>query len=243
MPCQLSAITSLALALGGFPAPLAAQLVSPAAVELQVGASTIKVPTPVGYAETSGRSREIWSQVLATHVGEARVLAHFVTTQELVNYERGGTGFSEYAFVQTPRRTESMTVTQAQFDKLKSGTIAMQADLSRHLGPGLAGEVERVAKGLSTIQGSPFQFRIGELVPVSVDKSDSKELIYSVLSQLASVDKAHPEGQTMVMTTAYCYVKSKVVMLTYFRTFHSPRDLEAARAFVNQWSSSLSTAN
>ena len=204
MPRQLFAITCFAVALGGFPTPLAAQLVSPAAVELQVGMSTIKVPTPVGYAETSGRSSELWSQALATHVGEARVLAHFVTTRELSNYERGGTGFSEYAFVQTPRRAESMTVTQAQFDKLKSGTIAMQADISRRLEPRLAGEVERVAKGLSTIQGSPFQFRVGELVPVSVDKNESKLLIYTVLAQLTTVDKVHPESQTMVMTTAYC---------------------------------------
>jgi len=222
--------------------PLRAEMNAP--TQLQIGTQSVRVPVPTGFVETSRRSPELWSQALAFSAGDARIIAHFVTERDLASYQKGNTVvFKDFLLVQTPRRAESLTVTQAQFDKLRSGTVALQSDLSSRLAPRLSTELDRISKGMSSAQGTPMTLRIGEIVPVSVDRNEPNVLIFTVLSQLGAAEGKAAVNQTMVSTTAYCFVSGKVVMLTAYRHFHSPRDLQASRALVSEWSKAVLSTN
>jgi hypothetical protein len=216
----------------------------PQSVLLQIGDVSVRVPTPKGFTETSRRSQDLWKLALAYSAGDARIIGHFVTDKDFAAFEKGkAVTFSEFLFVQTPRRAESLKVTQAQFDKLRSGTVALQGDLSKRIEPRLATEIDKVSKAVSSTQGVDLKVRIGEIVPVSVDRNDSGVLIYTVLSQVGASDGKTSTDQTMVVTTAYCFVSGKIVMLAAYRGFRTPQDLQSSRTFVNSWASGVLSAN
>ena len=213
-------------------------------IALQIGPQSIQIPTPQGFVETSRKSPELWSMALAYSAGDARIAAHFVSEQDLRSFEGGKTVvFKQFMLVQTPRRAEGIVVSQAQFDKLRTGTVDLQENLASRLEPRMAAEVERASKAVSKAQGSHITFRFGEIVPVSVDRNDLQILTYTVLSQVNASDGKNESGQNMVTTTAYCFVKGKVVMLVAYRHIKSPQDLQASRETVDAWANSLFAAN
>ncbi len=225
-------------------APATAHAISTPLVALQIGTQTVRIPTPAGFIETSRRSPDLWATALAFSAGDARIIAHFVTVKDLAAHEKGKTVlFNEFMLVQTPHRAESLKVTQAQFDKLRSGTIAVQDNLAQRLEPQLATELDRVSKAVSSDQAASIQVRVGEIVPVSVDRNGSRLLIYTVLSQAGVMEGKAPTSQTVVASTAYCFVVGKVVMLTYYRQFHSPQDLQVSRSFMETWANSVLSSN
>lgn len=214
------------------------------AVPLKIGDTNVRVPTPQGFIETSHRSQELWNLALAYNAGDARIIGHFVTDKDFAAFEKGkAVTFKEFLLVQTPRRAESLTVTQAQFDKLRSGTIALQRDLAKRIEPRLTAEIDKVSKAVSSTQGVNLKVRIGEIVPVSVDRNDPGILIYTVLSQVGASDGKTSTDQTMLVTTAYCFVSGKVVMLAAYRHFRTPQDLQSSRTLVSSWANGLLSAN
>ena len=67
---------------------------------------------------------------LAYSAGDARIAAHFVSEQDLRAFESGkAVVFKQFMLVQTPRRAEPIVATQAQFDKLRTGTDAQGRDI------------------------------------------------------------------------------------------------------------------
>lgn len=216
-----------------------AQVVSPL-----IGGVSIRVPNPQGFTETSGRSQELWNLALAHSSSNTRIIGHFVKDKDFAEFERGKPViFKEYLLIQTPRSAESLIVTQSQFEKLRSGTVAMQADLWKRVEPRLTIEIDKVSKAVSSTQGIDLKIRIGEIVPISVDRNDLNVLIYTVLSQIGASDGKETTNRTMVLTTAYCFVSGKVIMLSAYRHFQTPNDLQASRNFINDWASSVLLAN
>ncbi|WP_029148851.1 hypothetical protein [Methylophilus sp. 5] len=214
------------------------------ASSFQIGTAAILVPTPQGFVETSRRSKELWDKALAYRGGAARIIGHFVTEKDLAAFEKGKeVTFKEYLLVQTPRSAESLIATQAQFDKLRSGTVALQADLAEKIEPRLSTELERISKNVSTAKGEDIKFRLGEIIPVSVDRNDSRVLIHTVLAQVSTSQEKSKTNQNMISTTAYCFVSGKVVVLIAYRHFLTPQDIQSSRTFVNSWANSVLSAN
>lgn len=230
---------AISLGAGGVQAQPGAQ-----AVSFQIGGVTVRIPTPRGFTETSRRSQELWNLALAFSAGDARIIGHFVTDKDFAAFGRGeAVPFREFLLVQTPPRAESLIVTQPQFDKLRSGTAALQGDLAKRIEPRMATDLEKVSKAASSARGVDLKLRIGEIVPVSIDRNDSGVLIYTVLTQVGASDGKTSTNQTMVVTTAYCFVSGKVVILIAYRHFRTPQDLQSSRTFVNSWASDVVSAN
>jgi hypothetical protein len=214
------------------------------AVTLAVGSERVQIPTPKGFVETSQRSQELWSLALAMTAGDARIVAHFVAEGDLKAYEVGKTvQFSPFMLVQTPRRAESIIATQAQFDKLRAGTVELQRNLAEKLAPRLAAEVDKVSKAVSSARATSIKVRIGEVVPVSVDRNDTRVLIYTLLSRGGVTAGKQADDENVVASTAYCFVKGKVVMLITYRQFKIPQDLQASRSMADSWANSVVAAN
>jgi len=74
-------------------------------------------------------------------------------------------------------------------------------------------------------------------------RNDSKVLVYIVLARAGAASGAKTEDENMVSSTAYCFVKGKVVMLVTYRQFKSPKDLQASRSMVESWANALVAAN
>jgi hypothetical protein len=214
------------------------------AITLQIGLESIQIPTPQGFVETSRRSQELWNTALSFSAGDARIAAHFVSEQDMRSFEGGKTVvFKQFMLVQTPSRAESIVVSQAQFDKLRASTADLQRNLASSLEPRMTAELEKVSKALSKAQGSLIKLRLGEIVPVSVDRNDMQILSYTVLSQVGASDSKNGSGQNMVATTSYCFIRGKVVILTSYRHFTSPQDLQASRESARAWANALLAAN
>ena len=214
------------------------------ATALQIGTTTVHVPSPAGFVETSRRSQELWNMALAYSAGDARIAAHFVAESDLKAFEAGRTvRFRHFMLVQTPKRAEGIMATQAQFDKLRAGTVDLQRNLAATLEPRIAAEVEKVSKAVSATQTTDIKVRLGEIVPVSVDRNDSKLLVYTVLARAGAAAESKAEVENVVSSTAYCFVKGKVVMLVAYRQFKSPQDLQASRIMAESWASALFAAN
>ena len=240
---QRRTLLASSLLLGAIPCGLLAQSFAKN-TPLQIGAETIQVPTPAGFVETSRRSREIWDMALAFSAGDARIAAHYVSESDLKSFEAGKlVYFRQFMLVQTPKRAEGIVATQAQFDRLRAGTIDMQKNLAAKLEPRLAAEVENVSRAVSTAQAANIKVRLGEIVPVSVDRNDSRVLIYTVLARGGIAEGTKIEEGNSLTSTAYCFVKGKVVMLAAYRQFKSPRDLQASRSMADSWANALIAAN
>ena len=211
---------------------------------VQIGSETVQVPTPAGFVETSRRSQELWKMALAYSAGDARITAHFVAEPDLKAFEAGKTVyFRQFMLVQTPKRAEGIVATQAQFDKLRAGTVDLHRNLAAKLEPRMAAEVEKVSKAVSTALASTIKVRLGEIVPVSVDRNESKVLVHTVLARAGATSGAKTEDENMVSSTAYCFVKGKVVMLVSYRQFKSPKDLQVSRTMAESWANTLVAAN
>lgn len=220
------------------------QAAAQAFVPVQVGTTTIRVASPQGFVETSRRAPDVYAMALAYTAGDARILAHFVRQQHLAVFEQGKkVYFREFLLVQTPRRAEGLQVTQAQFDKLRSGTVALQAQLSSKLEPQLVAEAERVSKAVSATAGAKIRVSVGEMVPVSVDRNDERVMSYSVLASAGVTETTGATNQNMVAGTAACFVSGKVIMLNSYRVFRSPRDLQTNRELLALWVNATLAAN
>lgn len=221
-----------------------AQIAATTQITLQIGTQPIRIPTPEGFVETSRRSNDLWSTAQAFNAGDARIIGHFVTDKDLAEYEKGKTVvFKNFLLVQTPRRAEALIATQAQFDKLRAGTAALQADLAQRLEPLLAAELDQVSKAVSSKQAANIKVHLGEIVPVSVDRNDARLLIYTVLSQTGVADGKSNSSQTSITSTAYCFIAGKVVMLAAYRQFRTPQDLQAARTQITTWANAVLASN
>ena len=212
--------------------------------EIRIGSEAILVPTPVGFVETSRRSQELWNTALAYSASDARITAHYVLETDIKAFESGKlVHFRQFMLVQTPKRAESIVATQAQFDKLRTGTVDIQRNLAAKLEPRMAAEIEKVSKAVSTAQAANIKVHIGEMAPVSIDRNDSKVLIYTVLARGGTTTGKKVEEGNLIASTAYCFVKGKVVMLAVYRQFMSPKDLQASRNTVESWANALAAAN
>jgi hypothetical protein len=211
---------------------------------VQIGARNIRIPVPPGFVETSRRSQELWTAALAFNAGDARIIAHFVTEKDLADFEAGkDVVVGNFLLVQTPKRAEGITATQAQFDTLRAGTVALQADLGRKLEPRLAAELDRVTKAISSNQAADIKLRLGEIVPVSIERNEARVMIYTILSQAEITQGTSKTAQPMIAGTAYCFVSGKVVMLAAHRQFRTPRDLQAMRTQIGSWADAVLAAN
>ena len=244
LPFHRTLIAALAFALVASQEVAPAQTVAAKPVTLQIGSQSVHIPTPSGFVETSRRSPELWATALSFGAGDARIIAHFVTRPDLAEYEKGKTVlFKNFLLVQTPRRAESLVVTQAQFDKLRAGTVSLQADLGRRLKPRLASELDRVSKAVWSNQAANITVRLGEIVPVSVDRNESHLLIYTILAQGGISEGKSNTSQTSVASTAYCFIAGKVVMLVAYQHFRTPQDLQTARTQVETWANAVLASN
>jgi hypothetical protein len=197
---QFTAAAALAIAV---PSLTRAQAVGPNYVPVQIGAASLRVASPQGFVETSKRAPDVYAMALAYSAGDARMVAHFVKQQDLATFELGKKAyFREFLLVQTPRRAEGVQVTQAQFDKLRAGMVALQTQLSSKLEPRLAAEADRASKAVSTTAGANIKVAVGEMVPVSIDRNDERVMSYSVLAAAAVTQGAGAEKQNMVASTA-----------------------------------------
>ena len=211
---------------------------------LRIGAVTVRVPSPEGFVETSNRAPDVYSMAMAYSAGDARILAHFVRDEDLKQFEKGKkVYFREFLLVQTPRRAESLVATQAQFDRLRTGAVAMQSQLESKLEPKIAAEVQRVSKAVSATAGSSIKVAVGEIVPVSIDRNDSTVLSYTILATAGVSESGATNTQNMVASASYCFLSGKVVMLNSYRLFRSPRDLQINRELQAKWIAGLYAAN
>lgn len=210
----------------------------------RIGVETIVVPTPTNFLETSKNAPEMWERAKTFTTASVRALAHYAPESELKTFIAGGeVRLSQYMYVQTPVRAEGITTTQAQFDKLRAGVISLQSDMAAKLGPKLKDEVARASNEFGAKQDEPLSVKVGEIVPVSVDRNDAKALIYTTLVSVASSQSDASYEGNILTSAAVIFAKGKVLTLSVNRVMKSPRDIQIVRSFASEWVSAIVAAN
>lgn len=210
----------------------------------RIGVETIVVPAPTNFIETSKSAPEMWERAKTFTSASVRVLAHYAPEAELKTFMAGGeVRLNQYMYVQTPVRSEGVTTTQAQFDKLRTGVIALQNDMVAKLSPKLKDEVARASNEFGAKQGEPLSVKVGEIVPVSIDRNDAKALIYTTLMSVASSQSDASHESNILTSAAVIFVKGKVLTLSVNRVMKSPRDIQIVRSFAGEWVSAIEAAN
>ncbi|MDD2944061.1 MAG: hypothetical protein PHC51_13980 [bacterium] len=210
----------------------------------RVGVETIVVPTPTNFLETSKNAPEMWESAKTFTTASVRVLAHYAPESELKTFIAGGeVRLSQYMYVQTPVRAEGIATTQAQFDKLRTGVIALQNDIAAKISPKLKEEVARASKEFGARQGEPISVKFGEIAPLSIDRNDTKALIYTTLMSVASSQSDASHEGNILSSTAFIFAKGKVLTLSVNRVMNSPRDVQIVRSFASEWVSAILAAN
>lgn len=234
---------ALALALLTMIAPALGQTFD-ASTSHRIGIETIVVPTPTNFLETSKNAPEMWERAKAFTSASVRVLAHYASESELKTLRVSGeVRLSQYMYVQTPVQAEDIATTQAQFDKLRTGVITLQNDMTAKLSPKLKNEVARASKEFYAKQGEPLSVKVGEIVPVSIDRSDAKILIYTTLMSVKSSQSDTSHEDNILTSAAVIFTKGKVLALSVNRVMKSPRDIQIVRSFTSEWVSAIVAAN
>ena len=210
----------------------------------RVGVETIVVPTPTNFLETSKNAPEMWESAKTFTTASVRVLAHYAPESELKTFIAGGeVRLSQYMYVQTPVRAEGIATTQAQFDKLRTGVIALQNDIAAKISPKLKEEVARASKEFGARQGEPISVKFGEIAPLSIDRNDTKALIYTTLMSVASSQSDASHEGNILSSTAFIFAKGKVLTLSVNRVMKSPKDFQIVRSFASEWVAAILAAN
>lgn len=209
-----------------------------------IGGTPIVVPTPPNFLETSKHSPEMWKRAQTFSTASTRVLAHYAPESELRTFEAGGeVRLGQYMYVQTPMRAENMTATQAQFDGLRTRVVALQADLASKLGSKVRNEVARASKEFGAQQGEHLNVKVGEIVPVSMDRNDGKALIYTTLTSVRESQNDAAHESNILTSSAMVLVKGKVLSLSINRIMKSPKDIQIVRSFASEWVAAIAAAN
>lgn len=235
---------STSIALLAMSGALWAATAFPSSVAVTVGGVAFKIPAPADYKETSATSPELWATAQQFGGPDGRVLAHFVTTKDFDAFTQGrDTAFSKYLFVQTFKRAERITATQAQFDKLRNDMVASQSDIGAIVEPRMAAELSRLEKNTAGGANPVSSIKVGEITPVGVHTNRSDFLSYSVVSKVSTVQAGTSTASTMLATTGFWFIKGKVLTFSAYREFNSPRDLQEQKELVEQWQAAAAVAN
>ncbi|MBC3861510.1 hypothetical protein H8K32_05300 [Undibacterium jejuense] len=212
--------------------------------ELHIGAQTIRFVSPPGFVDVSRRNAKLWAHAKIMDNADILTLAHLVTEKDLETYDKTQVDmFESWLLVQTPVSHLDRVATQAQFDNLRIKLVAMQVNLKQSLEPQLSAETNRVSKALSKIESKQVGFGIGQVVPISVDRNDTQGLIYSTKVQVNFSTETSNTAQYNVSTSAYCFIKGKLVILGAFRSYYSDKDIKDNQELMMAWVKSLLSAN
>ena len=84
-----------------------------------IGDERITLVTPTRFVDASPRAPEIWKEALRFQATGTRLLEYYMTSSDYQkSLEKQEGDYAEYMMVQTPIKAESITATQALFDRL-----------------------------------------------------------------------------------------------------------------------------
>lgn len=209
------------------------------ATTVEVGASTIDIPTPQGYVQVTPEMQAIWRLVQAGQ-GENHILAFFIPEhQQKTALEGKVVDLDRTINIQTRRRFESATITSETFAQVKVQLLAMVA--ARQVDAIQARELERFSSNIDKATGvNPILRQLeNATLPPHVNRPD--RFGYSEISVMQSSMQDGSPSRARVTTTAMAIlVKGK--MLNCYVT-GGQNDLDWTRRTATLWADALQKAN
>jgi hypothetical protein len=213
-------------------------------VQERIGSTPFLIPVPTGFRDTATAAPDLREAASLFVTPGTRVLGYFVLEKELDVYSIGRDFyFSQWLFAQTPRKTEAIVATQAQFDELRTVLLALQSDLEKKIEPRLSAEVKRLAGDLGSTDQIPLHLQIGQIVPISINVNRSNLFSYTVIAEVETKENGRVVKRPFINTSAVCYVQGKLVILNAYQMFQAPQDIKASRAFSERWVSDFFSKN
>ncbi len=237
---QLAYIVFLFVPISALPATLPDE-----PVIRSVGGKTIRLPAPVGFADGTQKAG---AQSKAAEQGtpaEKRFLALFAADIDLKKISNGGTpDFDRYFVAQSMRQSESITMTQDQFE----GTKKVMRLIVRPWVPltksTLQDSADKATKSIaSQTKGIAAEVKVGDVTTQGIfDEGPNSVSITNFVNYQITLN-GKVVAIPMVISNTTLLIAGKVIYLQVCSDFKSTADVEWTQAASKAWIGAINAAN
>lgn len=247
---QMTAGTCIALAAGcmGAWALMIAPTPQPAAASgfsARIGSAIIPLAAPVGFVEAGSKSARLLRNAEAMTMPANRLLAVFVSEQDL-RAELAGKEpeFARYFTVQTLRQVEDKAVSGATFEFVRNKVRSQYRQQLQRAAPALRQHVDAAAKSIAKDSDvADYALRAGEMRPIEVFNDQPTSISLLVLSKFTVSGGGTAREQPVVLGLTTALFRQRVVYLYAFSNDESPADTAWIKAQTLAWVQRLSQTN
>ncbi len=211
------------------------------AIDVDVGGTTVSIPTPSGCSLIA--SDLPYAQLMERFVPpQNRQLALFLTEDDAAIVAKGEIPEPRRLFyVQTAKVVVDRFASSADFEAVKSGIKDQHASMTKEVEKQLPVFMENVSKGLSADYNLDLALSVSQVLPLPSHHESDRSLAFSMVTKHGMTDA---EGNSVTweaaVTTTLVHVKGKVVFL--YATA-DVADLEWSREASGKWAAEVIAAN
>lgn len=222
---------------------VAAVLVTGVSAQLQpeafrVGASSIRIPTPEGFAPAAPQFPRLFERFTKTEPVESSVLQVFVDDSILSDLIRNeDVDLIFYAKVSTPK--QAVELDEKQFAVHARQMESQMSGFFDPKNPALTEATRKIRKGLSEHNGEDSGFAIGTSKDLGVFDRQAAIFSHMVLLQIEGRKGTVP----LLAASSTVLIKGKIVFVQTYRRLSEVMDAEVLRDFAKKWTAEILQAN
>lgn len=212
--------------------------------EVEVGGVVIATPAPPGFHEAGSSSQETQRIAEALTPPENRLLAVFLSEEDLGRVMTGELPvFESYMLLQVLRNIESLSFTGQDYRQLADVIRQQQDTLLDQVIDRADRQVAEGAKQLSEAYQTSLEMSVGEARPLGVFLDQPRAIGFATLVKYDAAAEGQEFDHVVAGSTSFVLAKDKLLYAYIYRTFESQEDLDWVRAKTLEWVGALTAGN
>lgn len=225
------------------------QVVKPPAVStgvgsVVIGARTIMLPAPDGFAEGTSRVpllKEIFERIEPPN---SDLLAAHVQTSVLREFQQGA--FSDLAFytkVSTLKATKELDITAADFARIVSAFERQSTEVLDLNSLRMQSALKNMNSGVSDLTGGELKVDISQ--PVNLGQFEKTPNVYSFMlaMKLREETAAGRSEVPLICASSFVHVNRKIIYTYAYKRFKADADVRELQMFSKSWTNKIVAAN
>jgi len=206
----------------------------------RLGARTVVIPPPAGFAEAFTQSEYISQVLTATESPANEVLTAHVPVEDLNRLKRGEqVGFDFYTKVSVLKAVKTEEMSEAEFSRLVARIEPAFSQMLDINSPNMKSAVRNLRDGLSSVAGQDVQVDLEQ--PQNLGFFEKTKDVYSAM--LLMVLKGPGGKLPLLAGLSFLRVNNRLLFVYTYRKFTSEKDAEVLRDFTREWVRRIIAAN
>ena len=200
-----------------------------------IGAVSLKVPLPEGFARFDGANKDVDKLLVQMVPPINRLLMVMAPPDDVAAAKQGALrDLNRYMMLQTFRQTEKMTITTKEFAEVLKG-------VDQQLGSdkAIAKQEEEINAQLKRTNDVK-NLKVGETAMLGIyQRSDE----FVDMGMMLKAQVAGNEPKPIVSAISIAMIRGKVVYIYVYSAYKTPEDITWTRKTVKEWRESITAAN